>query len=119
MAGPARTRIRTALTLGALIAATVMAGGVPATAAPGPTLPADTLYVAPDGAGVACSIGHPCGLATAQTQVRALAKWSPGDIDVDLSGGTYHLSHPLQFGPQDSGQHGHTVVYRALPGQNP
>ncbi|HEY4456992.1 MAG TPA: hypothetical protein VGN81_21960, partial [Pseudonocardiaceae bacterium] len=95
MAGPARARIRTALTLGALIAATALAGGAPAAAAAGPTLPADTLYVAPGGAGVSCSIGRPCGLATAQTEVRALAKWIPGDIDVDLSGGTYHLSQPL------------------------
>lgn len=119
MAGPARARIRTALTLGALIAATALAGGVPAAAASGPTRPADTLYVAPNGAGVSCSIGRPCGLRTAQSEVRAMAKRLPGDIDVDLSGGVYHLSHPLRLGPQDSGQHGHSVVYRALPGQNP
>ena len=119
MAGPARARIRAALTLGALIGAAVLGGGATAAAAAGPTLSADTLFVAPNGAGVSCSIVRPCGLATAQSEVRVLAKWLPGDIDVDLSGGTYHLSQPLRLGPQDSGQHGHTVAYRALPGQNP
>ena len=119
MAGPARARIRTALALGALLAATVATGGGAAAAAPGPVIAADTLFVSPSGTGLSCSILAPCGLAAAQTEVRTLAKWLPGDIDVDLAGGVYHLSHTLQLGPQDSGQHGHKVVYQALPGQNP
>ncbi|HEY4020369.1 MAG TPA: hypothetical protein VGM75_16885 [Pseudonocardiaceae bacterium] len=119
MTGPARARIRAALTVGALIAATVLAGGGTATAVPAPAIPADTLFVAPNGAGLSCSVVAPCALTTAQGEVRALAKWLPGDIDVDLWGGVYHLSHALVLGPQDSGQRGHTVVYRAVPGQKP
>ncbi len=119
MAGPARARIRTALALGGLIAATALSGGVPAAASAAPTAPARTLYVAPNGTGVSCSIALPCGLATAQTEVRGLAKLFPGDIDVDLSGGVYRLSRTLVLGPQDSGQRGHAVAYRALPGQKP
>jgi hypothetical protein len=119
MAGPARARIRTALALGALVAATVLGGGGSVAANAAAATPAHHLFVAPNGAGAACSPAAPCALATAQTEVRALAKWLPGDIDVDLYGGVYRLSHTLVLRPQDSGQHGHTVAYRALPGQNP
>jgi hypothetical protein len=41
------------------------------------------------------------------------------DIDVNLDGGTYNLTHPWTFGPQDSGTGGHQVVYSAAPGQHP
>ncbi|HEV3356324.1 MAG TPA: hypothetical protein VG247_05980 [Pseudonocardiaceae bacterium] len=119
MAGPARARIRTALALGGLIAATVLSGGGSAAANAAAATPAHHLFVAPTGAGASCSPDAPCALATAQTEVRAMAKWLPGDIDVDLYGGVYRLSHTLVLGPQDSGQHGHTVAYRALPGQSP
>jgi hypothetical protein len=107
------------LALGGLTVAAVLTAGVTPAATAAPAASVHTLYVAPGGAGLACSAAAPCGLTTAQSQVRALAKWLPGDIDVDLAGGVYHLSHTLTLGPQDSGQHGHNVVYRALPGQNP
>jgi hypothetical protein len=42
-----------------------------------------------------------------------------GDITVYLRGGTYRLAAPLSFGAADSGQHGHTVSYRAYPGETP
>ncbi len=119
MAGLARARIRTALALGGLIAATVLSGGGSAVANASTATPAHHLFVAPNGTGASCSPDAPCALTTAQTEVRALAKWLPGDIDVDLYGGVYRLSHTLVLGPQDSGQHGHTVAYRSLPGQHP
>jgi len=42
-----------------------------------------------------------------------------GDIVVYLAGGAYRLGSTLQFGPQDSGQNGHAVVWEAAAGQTP
>jgi hypothetical protein len=36
-----------------------------------------------------------------------------------VRGGTYVLSEPLRFGPEDSGTREHHVVYAAYPGENP
>jgi hypothetical protein len=41
------------------------------------------------------------------------------DIDVMLEDGTYDLTRPWTFGPQDSGAHGYTVSYVAAPGSHP
>jgi hypothetical protein len=41
------------------------------------------------------------------------------DIDVWLHDGTYRLSAPWVFRPEDSGVDGHVVRYRALPGAHP
>ncbi|HEX3779545.1 MAG TPA: hypothetical protein VHX38_07735 [Pseudonocardiaceae bacterium] len=117
MAGPARCRIRTAVALGGLVAAAVLTGA-PTAAAATP----NTLYVAPNGAGTACSITAPCGLTSGRSRADAMARSAAatyGDIDIDLLGGTYRLSSTLRLGPQDSGQRGHTIVFRAAPGQDP
>lgn len=79
-----------------------------------------TLYAAPAGTGTTCTQqAQPCSLAQAQAQVRTLVAGATGDIVVDLAGGTYRLTDPLRFGVQDSGQHGHHVVYQAEPSQTP
>jgi hypothetical protein len=41
------------------------------------------------------------------------------DVEVELEGGAYQLSAPLQLGPADSGRSGYRVVYEAVPGQHP
>jgi hypothetical protein len=39
-----------------------------------------------------------------------------GDVIVEIAAGTYELAAPIRFAPEDSGRHGHDVVYRAAPG---
>jgi hypothetical protein len=87
---------------------------------PGP-LPAtpDALYAAPNGSGSACVAAHPCDLSTARDQVSKALRHAKGNVEVDLLGGTYRLTSPLQLGIQDSGTPGHQVIYRAAPGQTP
>jgi hypothetical protein len=41
------------------------------------------------------------------------------DITVYLLGGTYELSSSVVFGPADSGNNGHKVIYKAFPGETP
>ena len=41
------------------------------------------------------------------------------DIQVVLRGGTYLLDAPFILGPEDSGQNGHLVIYRAFAGEQP
>ncbi len=58
-------------------------------------------------------------LARAQEAVRAfLASGGKGKIVVNVRGGTYRLSEPLRFGPQDSATNA-KVTYRAAPGETP
>ncbi|SEF15430.1 hypothetical protein SAMN05216533_7397 [Streptomyces sp. Ag109_O5-10] len=80
---------------------------------------ADTLHVAPDGRGSACSDRNPCGLETARDRARSLVPDAAGDVVVELEGGTYRLTAPFRLGVQDSGRPGHPVVYRAAAGQTP
>lgn len=80
---------------------------------------ADVLYVSPSGVGAACVVHAPCSLTTAHDKVRRLAQRSAGATTVELLGGTYRMTDPLQFGVQDSGTPGHPVVYEAAPGQTP
>jgi hypothetical protein len=40
----------------------------------------------------------------------------PGDVIVELQGGTYELAAPVRFEAADSGREGAEVVYRAAPG---
>jgi hypothetical protein len=80
---------------------------------------ADTLHVAPDGRGSACSTDQPCALDTARGQARSLVPTATGDVVVELQGGTYRLTNAFQLGVQDSGRPGHPVVYQAAPGQHP
>lgn len=89
--------------------------GGPPRAAPEP----DTLHVAPDGRGSACSTHKPCTLDTARQRARALIPDATGDVVVELLGGTYRLTSPFRLGVQDSGRPGHPVVYRAAAGQTP
>jgi hypothetical protein len=80
----------------------------------------DILYASPTGSGRSCSNYDPCALDTARDQVRTLVPHAKGDVVVQLSGGTYRLTSPLQLGVQDSGTGpGHQVVYQAAPGQTP
>src|SRR5438477_2219781 len=58
----------------------------------GPTCAPDTVYVAPDGSGDACSCASPCALETGRDHARALAGKAAGDVIVELAGGTYRLS---------------------------
>jgi hypothetical protein len=78
-----------------------------------------TLYVAPTGAGTACSSSEPCGLSQAKSTVESLLGSMSGDIVVSLAGGTYRLSSTFQLGPQGSGQNRHTVLWQAAQGQTP
>ncbi|MGO9027184.1 MAG: right-handed parallel beta-helix repeat-containing protein [Acidimicrobiales bacterium] len=38
------------------------------------------------------------------------------DLTIHLAAGTYDLTGPLTLGSQDSGQHGHTIVWQGAPG---
>ncbi|WP_164743500.1 discoidin domain-containing protein [Microbacterium sulfonylureivorans] len=79
-----------------------------------------TLYVAPAGSGTACTQSAPCSVAAAQTKVRQIRPVETGDIVVNVSGGTYSLTQPLDFGPQDSGLDAQRrVIWQAAPGANP
>ncbi|MEV6010068.1 hypothetical protein AB0M29_25045 [Streptomyces sp. NPDC051976] len=80
---------------------------------------ADTLHVAPDGRGSACSTHAPCSLDTARDRARALVPQAAGNVVVELRGGTYRLTSPFRLGVEDSGRPGHPVVYRAAAGQTP
>ncbi|MFO0774283.1 MAG: right-handed parallel beta-helix repeat-containing protein [Nitrospiraceae bacterium] len=61
---------------------------------------------------------HPFRTITrAQAAVREHVESMQGDIAVYLREGTYSLSEPLQFDHRDAGRHGHTVSYRAEPGE--
>jgi len=92
----------------------VAVGGSPAQ-----TLPSDdVLYASPTGVGQACVIHAPCSLPTARDKVRRLQP-ATGPIKVELLGGTYRVTSPLQFGVQDSGTPDHPVSYQAAPGQVP
>ncbi|HEY0805770.1 MAG TPA: hypothetical protein VGD84_11920, partial [Pseudonocardiaceae bacterium] len=80
---------------------------------------ADVIYASPDGIGAACQLNNPCSLDMARVNVQKTLLHAQGDVNVDLFGGTYRLTSPLQLGVQDSGSPGHRVVYQAVPGQTP
>jgi Right handed beta helix region/Fibronectin type III domain/Protein of unknown function (DUF1565) len=73
--------------------------------------------------------GHDSFSGTRQKPVRtleralALARAShakaAADVTISLAGGTYRLAQPLVLEPQDSGAHGHELVFAAEPGQHP
>ena len=56
----------------------------------------------------------PCSIEGAQRHVRGLTQ--AGDIVVQLAGGLYRRTSPIEFKPQDSGRNGHQVIYKAAPG---
>ncbi|HEY3866793.1 MAG TPA: fibronectin type III domain-containing protein [Actinocrinis sp.] len=115
-----RTRIRLLSLTAALLTAAGTAGLAPGTAAAGTRPgPPEVLFAAPQGSGSSCSLLRPCSLAGAQAKVRTLDQNMQRDIDVELFGGTYRMSAPLQLTAADSGTNGHTVDWTAAPGAKP
>jgi hypothetical protein len=53
----------------------------------------------------------------ARDAVRRLNAHMTDDIEVRLLAGTYRLPFALRLGPQDSGRHGHRVVWMSQPGR--
>ena len=59
-------------------------------------------------------------IAAAQKLVRAaMLKGAPGPLKVAIRGGTYSLTEPLVFGPEDSGSAACPVLYIAMKGETP
>jgi len=79
------------------------------------------LYVAPDGddsnpgteAKPFATLGH------AKDAVRSFKKNVPKPITVFVREGTYYLSEPLVFTPEDSGIELQPITYAAYPGEKP
>ncbi|HWB67655.1 MAG TPA: right-handed parallel beta-helix repeat-containing protein [Mycobacteriales bacterium] len=78
-----------------------------------------TVVAAPHGTGSACTFAKPCGLRRAQAVARRAIRSMQSDVDVVLTGGTYHLSRPFRLTTADSGRHGFRTVYRAAAGAHP
>ncbi|WP_413804886.1 right-handed parallel beta-helix repeat-containing protein [Streptomyces sp. OE57] len=78
-----------------------------------------TIVVAPEGSDRSQGTAdHPVAtLARAQRLARDLSDTS--DVVVELSGGTYRLTQPWKLSGADSGRNGHTVTWRARPGEAP
>ncbi|GHH71682.1 hypothetical protein GCM10018793_07430 [Streptomyces sulfonofaciens] len=78
-----------------------------------------TIVVAPEGndrnSGTA---DHPVATLT-RAQHLARESSQTSDVVVELTGGTYSLTKPWRLTGADSGRNGHTVTWRALPGQTP
>ncbi|MFG2497469.1 right-handed parallel beta-helix repeat-containing protein [Streptomyces sp. NPDC048441] len=83
-----------------------------AQAAPGPR----TLHAAPNGSGEACTPSSPCSPQAARDAARTV---DGRDVRVELVGGTYEMSEPLELGAADSGRDGHTVTWAAARGAEP
>jgi hypothetical protein len=111
------SRIRSGLAL--LGSALLASGGLAALSAPQASATTQTFFAAPDGSGSACSQTAPCSLAGARDKVRSLTTGMSDDIVVNLRGGTYRLTEPLTFAPQDSGTGGYKVIWQAQPGEKP
>lgn len=77
------------------------------------------LYVAPNGAGAACTAQVPCSLTGARDKVRTINANLTEDLQVCLAGGMYWLSETLELIAQDSGSGGFSVIYRNLDAQAP
>jgi hypothetical protein len=57
-------------------------------------------------------------IGRAREIVRTLNRAMSDDVTVFITG-TYRLSQPLEFGPDDAGTNGFSVVYTAAPGEHP
>jgi hypothetical protein len=95
-------------------------GGAGASAGTGGTAQA-TYYVAPTG-----SDDNPgtmnapfLTVSKARDVVRTINTNMTGDIRVYLRGGTYTVTTPISFAPQDSGTRGYRIFYQAYPGETP
>jgi hypothetical protein len=110
---PATSRFGLALAIAGL--------GVLGTATASVAVSADpsTVYAAPAGHGTDCAKSAPCDLQRAKQTAKSRAEHQRDDIRVVLAGGTYTLTAPLSFGPQDSGRSGHRIIWEAAPGQKP
>jgi len=51
-------------------------------------------------------------------QLKSSGRWN-GIVTVQIRGGTYYLSQPIAFTPQNSGQKGQPVIYMAYPSEKP
>ncbi|MFJ6393324.1 right-handed parallel beta-helix repeat-containing protein [Streptomyces sp. NPDC091972] len=79
--------------------------------------PRTVYFAAPDGKDSGhCSPSQPCSLERAQHVARPAAK--RGEVSVQLADGTYRLSEPLRFGPDDGGGE-HTIHWTAAPDAHP
>jgi hypothetical protein len=58
-------------------------------------------------------------LAHARDAVRAVSGKMSGDIAVNLRGGVYRITSPLEFSPADSGRNGFNIFYRAYKKEIP
>ncbi|MGW2962787.1 RICIN domain-containing protein [Streptomyces sp. NPDC001220] len=58
-------------------------------------------------------------IAKARDVVRTVNSAMSGDIVVNLRGGTYPLTSPVDFTSADSGTNGHNVIYRAYGSETP
>ena len=94
------------------MASLAMVGTMPAGASPAPPV---VIVASPTGQGTTCDASSPCSLHQAQLAARAADVAMTSDVDVELLGGTYHLSSPLQLGPADSGSNGSTSSTRRRP----
>jgi hypothetical protein len=55
----------------------------------------------------------------ARRVVRAMNANMSGDIVIYLRGGTYVLTNTVTFGPSDSGNNGHKIIYKAYESEQP
>jgi len=80
-----------------------------------------TIYVAPDGNDDNPGTkGNPFAtIDRAKARVRELKNEVNTPITVLVRGGTYHLSEPLVFTPEDSGTQQQPITYAAYPGEEP
>jgi len=111
--------VRHGLTRIAVLVGVIAGMAVPPAVVAEPAHQVITVYAAPAGQGGACAERQPCSITTAKTTASQRAAAGIADVDVVLAGGTYRLSAPLRFGPQDSGRGGHQVVWSAAPGTRP
>jgi len=106
------------LVAGMLVSALLLLGASVTPAAP--PAPEGDFHVAPTGkdsnAGTeAAPFATP---ARAREAVRAkIAKGLQASVTVLLRGGTYQLTEPVIFGPEDSGSEKHAITYTAHPGE--
>lgn len=58
-------------------------------------------------------------IAHARDVIRASSERGVCGINVTIKGGTYRLSQPLTFGPEDSGAKGAEITYQSASGETP
>ncbi len=58
-------------------------------------------------------------IEAAKQRVAKVSKGMKEDITVYLHGGTYNITNPIYFNEEDSGQNGHTIIYRAYEDETP